>query len=112
MGQQTFLLQQMLELTAALHRKPARETARMPCRADDPFSGPARQQLLRDIDARRRAGESFGCIAHALNQRGIRGEHGGRWYGATVRNFILRTQHPRGQGPANNDATTHPDHVE
>jgi hypothetical protein len=92
MGQQTFLLQQMLELTEALHGKPARGTAREPDRDDDPFSGAARQQLLRDIDARRQAGESFGWIAHVLNQRGIRGEHGGRWYGATVRNFILRTQ--------------------
>jgi hypothetical protein len=47
---------------------------------------------MADITARRAAGESFGCIAHALNERGERGEHGGRWYGATVRRFILRTQ--------------------
>ncbi|WP_075795777.1 recombinase family protein [Massilia putida] len=90
MGQQTFLLQQMLELTDALHRTSAKHAAQKAGYADDPWSDLARQEILRDISERRKAGDSFGCIANALNQRGVRGEHGGRWYGATVRNFILR----------------------
>jgi hypothetical protein len=88
----TFLLQQLSELTEALHRPPARRTARTPAHADEAWSEEDRRRLMADITARRAAGESFGCIAHALNERGERGEHGGRWYGATVRRFILRTQ--------------------
>lgn len=53
---------------------------------------PPRSQLAIDIFERRKAGDSFGCIAHALNKQGIPGEHGGRWYGSTVRNIVLRTQ--------------------
>jgi hypothetical protein len=53
---------------------------------------PSRSQLVIDILERRKAGDSFGCIAHALNKQGIPGEHGGRWYGSTVRNIVLRTQ--------------------
>lgn len=54
-------------------------------------SEPSRSQLVINILERRKAGDSFGCIAHALNKHGIPGEHGGRWYGTTVRNVILRT---------------------
>lgn len=85
-----FLLQQMLELTDALHRQSGKGATRTAGCADAPWSDEERRRLVADIGARRAAGASFGCIAHALNQRGIRGEHGGRWYGATVRNFILR----------------------
>ena len=86
-----FLLQQLSELTEALYRPPARSAPRT-VHAEEAWSDEHRRRLLRDISARRAAGESFGCIAHALNERGERGEHGGRWYGATVRNFILRTR--------------------
>lgn len=88
----TFLLRQLSELTEALHRPPARHVPCAPAHACEPWSDEHRQRLLRDIRTRRAAGESFGCIAHALNERGERGEHGGRWYGASVRSFILRTQ--------------------
>jgi hypothetical protein len=90
MGQQAFLLQQMLELTEALHRTSRKDAAHKAQYAGEPWSDAVRRQLVRDIGERRKAGDSFGCIANALNQRGVRGEHGGRWYGATVRNFILR----------------------
>jgi hypothetical protein len=85
-----FLLQQMLELNDALHRQPGKGATRTAGCAGEPWPDEARRRLVAEIGARRAAGDSFGCIAHALNQRGIRGEHGGRWYGATVRNFILR----------------------
>ena len=88
----TFLLQQLRELTDALRRPPGKGRARAAEYTEQPWSDEHRQRLLRDINTRRAAGESFGWIAHALNERGERGEHGGRWYGATVRNFILRTQ--------------------
>lgn len=89
---QPFLLRQMLELNEALRQPPARGLAQQARYASDPWFGLARQQLLRDIAARRAAGDSFGSIAHALNLRRVPGEHGGRWYGATVRKFLLRTQ--------------------
>ena len=85
-----FLLQQMLDLTEALHREPGKRRARAADHAEDGWSDEERRRLVVDIGTRRAAGDSFGSIAHALNQGGIRGEHGGRWYGATVRNFILR----------------------
>ena len=88
----TVLLRQLSELTEALYRQPGKSGTRTTGCTDEPWSDEHRQRLLSDISARRAAGESFGCIAHALNERGERGEHGGRWYGATVRNFILRTQ--------------------
>ncbi|MCS0630504.1 recombinase family protein [Telluria mixta] len=90
MDQQTFLLQQMVELTDALRRTSRTSAPRKAYDPHEPWPEELRRQLAHDIDERRRAGESFGCIAHALNQRGIPGEHGGRWYGATVRNFLLR----------------------
>lgn len=90
MDQQTFLLQQMLELTDALRRPAGKPAPRKVFDPHEPWPEELRQQIARDIAERRLAGESFGCIAHALNQRGIPGEHGGRWYGATVRNFFLR----------------------
>lgn len=60
--------------------------------ADYGFLEPFRAQLVIEILRRREMGESFGCIAHALNKQGIPGEQGGRWYGATVRNIFLQTQ--------------------
>jgi hypothetical protein len=51
-----------------------------------------RAQLVIEIFRRRKVGESFACIAHALNKQDIPGEQGGRWYGATVRNIFLQTQ--------------------
>lgn len=90
MDLQTFLLQQMLELTDALRHTSGRPAPRKVYVPHEPWPEELRRELAREIGERRLAGESFGCIAHALNQRGIPGEHGGRWYGATVRNFFLR----------------------
>ena len=81
-----FLLQQMIELTEALQREPGAKVARRV--APDVPPG----QLFIDMTERRKAGDSFGTIAHALNRQGVRGKYGGRWYGATVRNFIRRMQ--------------------
>ena len=93
MSRHASLLQQMLELNEAMQRPPASQGAREAALAGD--HGKAcrqRPEQLRDKPERRSAGASFGAIAHLLNQRGLRGEHGGRWYAATVRNFLLRTQ--------------------
>jgi hypothetical protein len=86
----TFLLQQMIELTDALHRQSEKRSVRAASYGAEPWSDEERQRILREIGTRRADGASFGCIAHALNVLGIRGEHGGRWYGATVRNVLLR----------------------
>ncbi|WP_374046789.1 recombinase family protein [Massilia sp. YIM B02763] len=47
-------------------------------------------QIVIEIIKLRAAGESFGRIAHWLNERGLRSEYGGRWYAASVRNVIIR----------------------
>jgi hypothetical protein len=86
----TFLLQQMVELTDALHQRSGKGRARTAGHCIEPWSDEERRRIFHEIGTRRADGESFGCIAHALNVLGIRGEHGGRWYGATVRNFTLR----------------------
>ena len=88
----TYLLRQLNELTDALKGQPSNKRSRATSHAYQPWSNEKRQRLLRDMTARRTAGESFGCIAQALNELGVRGEHGGRWYAASVRYFILRTQ--------------------
>ena len=38
----------------------------------------------------RALGASYVTLATMLNRRAIKGEHGGRWYGATVRKRLLR----------------------
>jgi hypothetical protein len=86
----TFLLQQMVELTDALQRQSGKGRARTAGDHVESWSDEERRRILHEVGTRRADGASFGCIAHALNGLGIRGEHGGRWYGATVRNFILR----------------------
>lgn len=86
------VFQQILELNEAMRRPPGERAARDKRLADDEQACRRRKELLRDIRERRSAGDSFGLIAYLLNQRGLRGEHGGRWYGTTVRNLLLRTQ--------------------
>lgn len=92
MSHDAFLLRQLSELTEALRRRPVRDKTPAPPRPGKLWTDEYRARLLRDILAHRTAGRSFGSIAHALNERGERGEFGSRWYGSTVRNFILRTQ--------------------
>jgi len=92
MAHDAFLLRQLNELTEALRRDAVRESTPAPRRVLRVWPDEFRQRLLLDILAHRAAGHSFGSIARALNQRGELAEFGSRWYGATVRNFILRTQ--------------------
>jgi len=92
MAHDIFLLRQLSELADALKGQPPGKRPRGGSHAYQPWSHDKRQRLLRDMTARRTAGESFGCIAQALNELGVRGEHGGRWYAASVRYFILRTR--------------------
>ncbi len=42
------------------------------------------------IQALRASGASYNAIAAALNQSGVRGRQGGRWFPATVRNALRR----------------------
>lgn len=92
MLQDAFLWPQLGEPTDALSGQRTRKRPNTAGHAYQRWPDEKRQRLLRDLTARRTAGESFGCIAQALNELGVRGEHGGRWYAASVRYFILRTQ--------------------
>jgi hypothetical protein len=47
--------------------------------------------LARIIHSRQR-GQTFGAIAAELNQQGVRGRNGARWYSASVRAFLMRHQ--------------------
>lgn len=49
-------------------------------------------EIAYEIFKRRKKGESFGRIAHWLNERGLRSEFGGRWYAASVRNILIKNQ--------------------
>lgn len=45
-------------------------------------------ELLHEMTSRRIRGESYKHIAVALNNIGLRGRYGGRWYERTVRQFM------------------------
>ena len=47
-------------------------------------------KIVAEILRARNAGASFGEIAESLNDRGIEGKRGGRWYASTVRYLINR----------------------
>lgn len=47
-------------------------------------------KIVKEIVARRNAGETLQLIATTLNERGIKGKRGGRWYPATVDYLIQR----------------------
>ncbi|WP_206047121.1 recombinase family protein, partial [Noviherbaspirillum denitrificans] len=48
------------------------------------------ESLLRCVAEQRMRGKSFSSIAAMLNKQGLRGRHGGRWYSASVRDYLLR----------------------
>ncbi|MBA5603800.1 hypothetical protein H3H36_00290 [Duganella sp. FT3S] len=50
------------------------------------------QTVLRMIAALRSGGQTFHRIAALLNRCGIAAPLGGRWYGASVRQVLLRNQ--------------------
>ncbi len=52
----------------------------------------AEQRLIVEISARRKRGESYRAIAHALQKAGIATKAGGHWYPATVKAIIHRQQ--------------------
>lgn len=89
--QHSFLLHQMLESAAGM-KQPDQNLRTRSAHSAFRMSEPFRAKLVIDILERRKAGHSFGCIAHTLNEQGIPGENGGRWYGATLRNIVLRAQ--------------------
>ena len=47
-------------------------------------------KIVAEILAMREAGASFAAIADAMNERGIEGKRGGRWFASTVRYMINR----------------------
>lgn len=47
-------------------------------------------KVLAEILAMREAGASFAAIAEAMNERGIEGKRGGRWFASTVRYMVNR----------------------
>ncbi|HJV01969.1 MAG TPA: recombinase family protein [Burkholderiaceae bacterium] len=50
---------------------------------------PPEPALVAELRRLRAAGASFGAIAAAMNRRGLRGRMGGRWFPATVRQYLL-----------------------
>lgn len=58
---------------------------------DSPSNCPApspEPALVTELRRLRAAGASFGAIAAAMNRRGLRGRMGGRWFPATVRQYL------------------------
>ncbi|WP_182214395.1 recombinase family protein [Rugamonas fusca] len=53
------------------------------------MSAPPEPALVAELRRLRAAGASFGAIAAAMNRRGLRGRMGGRWFPATVRQYLL-----------------------
>jgi hypothetical protein len=53
-------------------------------RADQPLS----EIVLSDLRKRRQRGESYSALAADLNQRGLRGPNGARWYTSSVRMLL------------------------
>jgi hypothetical protein len=49
-----------------------------------------RFHLLKCITERRENGDSFYSIAASLNEQGLRGRNGARWYSASVREYLRR----------------------
>ena len=47
-------------------------------------------KIVGEILAMREAGASFAAIADTLNERGIEGKRGGRWFASTVRYMVNR----------------------
>lgn len=47
-------------------------------------------KIVAEILAMREAGASFAAIADAMNERGIEGKRGGRWFASTVRYMVNR----------------------
>jgi hypothetical protein len=47
--------------------------------------------LAEQMQALRACGASYHMIATTLNQRGLRGRQGGRWFAASVRRALLQT---------------------
>ncbi|NEX64674.1 recombinase family protein [Noviherbaspirillum galbum] len=43
---------------------------------------------MSDLKRRRALGESYSALAADLNQRGLRGPNGARWYTASVRTLL------------------------
>ena len=47
-------------------------------------------KIVAEILAMREAGASFAAIAEAMNERGIEGKRGGRWFASTMRYMVNR----------------------
>lgn len=46
------------------------------------------EKILSEIKRRRALGESYSALAADLNNRGLRGPHGARWYTSSVRALL------------------------
>lgn len=93
MGKANFLLQQLLDNS---RRMPSRVAQRMAMQQGSrPTIGdsvhPSRNlDLLQSIHTWRDRGKSFGAIAALLNQQGLSGRYGARWYASSVRAYLQR----------------------
>jgi DNA invertase Pin-like site-specific DNA recombinase len=78
----------VLKLRAARRRVKAR-TGR--CEGSKPFgSSDAHQPAMNRILSLRSAGMAVDTIADTLNEEGYKSKTGGRWYGSSVRNVLMR----------------------
>lgn len=80
-----FIYRQLVTLNAGRPGRP-----RPFPRQDPPAALGLSDSMLRIIAEQRKRGESFSSIAAALNKQGLRGSNGGRWYSASVREYLLR----------------------
>jgi predicted mannosyl-3-phosphoglycerate phosphatase (HAD superfamily) len=93
MASANFLLQQLIELSRAANWKMATargKTGLPKLAARAPHESAQRSSLLKCIAERRARGETFASIAAMLNERGLRGRNGARWYSASVREYLKR----------------------
>jgi hypothetical protein len=96
------MLKQLEELSSALQEqhqddKGARQGAKASMRPRLPLNRsegrkragqPLTETVLSDLRRRRQLGESYSALAADLNQRGLRGPHGARWYTSSVRTLL------------------------
>tara|TARA_Y100001963_G_scaffold65907_1_gene91819 strand:- start:24845 stop:25279 length:435 start_codon:yes stop_codon:yes gene_type:complete len=55
---------------------------------DDMIKNASEQAVIADIVTRRNEGATLTSIADELNERGLQGKAGGKWYASTVKNVI------------------------
>lgn len=90
-----FLLDELEALSTAYqghHSNPTRNAVTVLCLSRNTLLPIEHIDVRQEIKLRLARGESLNTIARALNNNGISGGYGSRWYAASVRAFFLRQQ--------------------